>query len=105
VTEAVDWLAGKTILKGKGRDLTATPKEARRLAKPLARALVSRLDLGEGVSISEKKALIRGSIAIGVYTARVTFSKPGGSGETDQIIDVALAEPGRPSSPSSEPLE
>jgi hypothetical protein len=91
-TRGLNWLASRTVLKDKGKDLTATEKEARRLGKPLARAIVRHLDLGPDTTVGEKRDLIRGGLAAGTYTERVVSGRPGGSPSAEGVIDVAFEE-------------
>lgn len=94
VTRLVDWLANKTICRARPRDLVATGNEARRLGRPLARFLVNHVEV-DGLSVLEKRDLIRGGIAGGAYGGRVLAGNPGGKGdpaEADRIIDQALTD-------------
>jgi len=91
LTRALNWLAAKTRIK-RGRDFTATREEALRLGKPIARAIVRYLDLGEAVTVSEKKDLIRAGLAGGSYVERVGSGRPGGSEDADDVIETAFYE-------------
>lgn len=94
VSRILDWIANKTVCRGRPRDLVATGNEARRLGRPVARFLVNHVEL-DGLSVLEKRDLIRGGIAGGAYGARVVAGAPGGKGdpaEADRLIDQALSD-------------
>lgn len=92
----LDWAANKTVLRGKGRDLVVTPGEARRLAKPIGRFFVNRVEI-DGLSVLEKRDTIAAGVAGGAYAHRVVAGRPGGreGSEADEVIDQALEDAGQ----------
>jgi hypothetical protein len=93
-TRGLNWLANRTVLRGKEQplDLTATRVEAMRLGRPIARVIVRYYDLGDGVTLSEKKELIRTGLAGGIYVERVADGRPGGQAEMGEVMEAAFEE-------------
>jgi hypothetical protein len=97
LTRALDWLFRRS-----GKDLVATRKEAKRIARPLTRYVLRRWDIfGDSeVTASDRKDLIRVGLNTGEWVARATMGLPGGAdelepeelGDDDQADDEAARQ-------------
>lgn len=99
LSRVLNWVASRTWLRGSSKDLVATQREAKQIAKPLTRYLLKRLDMGD-LPIGERRDLIRIGLATGNYGSRAAAGEPGGSMQREeaeaQLEAVLEAPPTRP---------